>query len=349
MNAFMQRREVQIVNFPAADFLSKVKRFGHVSIVSALISGGLVGARFMHLHYCGRMDWISDPTAWSALAALLTLEIVLGVDNVVFISILASKLPVEQQDKARKVGLLAAGGTRVLLLLGVGFVITLKKELFAIGSIGFSGKELILLAGGLFLIYKATKEIHHKLEGDEGETSAKVVPTFAAVIGQVLLLDMVFSIDSVITAVGMTSYVWVMVIAIVVAVGIMFVASKALRVGTTAADALSASVRKIADAASKPSGVRNTPTYFDIAFRKAARWYESINAPSTSDSCGSTTSGNDQLSARPTRVPATTPSVKLFDANLFAPCTPVHAASPTTNNPCKLVVPSRVAFTPPHT
>ena len=176
----------------------------------------------------GRMDWISDPTAWSALAALLTLEIVLGVDNVVFISILASKLPVEQQDKARKVGLLAAGGTRVLLLLGVGFVITLKKELFAIGSIGFSGKELILLAGGLFLIYKATKEIHHKLEGDEGETSAKVVPTFAAVIGQVLLLDMVFSIDSVITAVGMTSYVWVMVIAIVVAVGIMFVASKAI-------------------------------------------------------------------------------------------------------------------------
>ena len=208
--------------------MSKVKRFGHVSIVSALISGGLVGARFMHLHYCGRMDWISDPTAWSALAALLTLEIVLGVDNVVFISILASKLPVEQQDKARKVGLLAAGGMRVLLLLGVGFVITLKKELFAVGSIGFSGKELILLAGGLFLIYKATKEIHHKLEGDEGQTSAKVVPTFGAVIGQVLLLDMVFSIDSVITAVGMTSYTWVMVIAIVVAVGIMFVASKAI-------------------------------------------------------------------------------------------------------------------------
>ena len=206
----------------------KVKGIGNVFILSALISGGLVGARFMHLHYCGRMDWISDPTAWSALAALLTLEIVLGVDNVVFISILASKLPVEQQDKARKVGLLAAGGMRVLLLLGVGFVITLKKELFAIGSIGFSGKELILLAGGLFLIYKATKEIHHKLEGDEGQTSAKVVPTFAAVIGQVLLLDMVFSIDSVITAVGMTTYVWVMVIAIVVAVGIMFVASKAI-------------------------------------------------------------------------------------------------------------------------
>ena len=174
------------------------------------------------------MDWISDPTAWSALAALLTLEIVLGVDNVIFISILASKLPVDQQDKARKIGLLAAGGMRVILLMGVSWIITLKKELFSIGSIGFSGKELILLAGGLFLIYKATKEIHHKLEGDEGQTSAKVAPTLAAVIGQVLLLDLVFSIDSVITAVGMTTYVWVMVISIVTAVFVMLLASKAI-------------------------------------------------------------------------------------------------------------------------
>jgi predicted tellurium resistance membrane protein TerC len=174
------------------------------------------------------MDWISDPTAWSALAALLTLEIVLGVDNVVFISILASKLPPEEQDKARRIGLLAAGGMRVLLLLAVGWVVTLKKELFTIGSVGFSGKELILLAGGLFLIYKATKEIHHKLEGDEGTTSAKVAPTIAAVIGQVLLLDIVFSIDSVITAVGMTSYVGVMVIAIMAAVFVMLLASKAI-------------------------------------------------------------------------------------------------------------------------
>jgi len=171
---------------------------------------------------------MSDPTAWSALAALLTLEIVLGVDNVVFISILASKLPAEDQDRARKIGLLAAGGTRVLLLLAVGWVISLKKELFSIGSIGFSGKELILLAGGIFLIYKATKEIHHKLEGDEGQTSAKVAPTVAAVIGQVLILDLVFSIDSVITAVGMTTYVPVMVIAIMAAVGIMLLASKAI-------------------------------------------------------------------------------------------------------------------------
>lgn len=171
---------------------------------------------------------MSDPTAWSALAALLTLEIVLGVDNVVFISILASKLPAEDQDRARKIGLLAAGGMRVLLLLAVGWVVSLKKELFSIGSVGFSGKELILLAGGIFLIYKATKEIHHKLEGDEGHTSAKVAPTVAAVIGQVLILDLVFSIDSVITAVGMTTYVPVMVIAIMTAVGIMLVASKAI-------------------------------------------------------------------------------------------------------------------------
>jgi len=171
---------------------------------------------------------MTDPTAWSALAALLTLEIVLGVDNVVFISILASKLPPEEQDKARKIGLLAAGGMRVILLLAVGWIITLKKELFSIGSVGFSGKELILLAGGLFLIYKATKEIHHKLEGEEGSTSAKTAPTIAAVIGQVLVLDLVFSIDSVITAVGMTTYVPVMVIAILTAVVIMLIASKAI-------------------------------------------------------------------------------------------------------------------------
>jgi predicted tellurium resistance membrane protein TerC len=117
---------------------------------------------------------------------------------------------------------------RVLLLLAVGWVVSLKKELFTLGSVGFSGKELILLAGGIFLIYKATKEIHHKLEGDEGQTSTKVAPTIAAVIGQVLILDLVFSIDSVITAVGMTTYVPVMVIAIMTAVGIMLIASKAI-------------------------------------------------------------------------------------------------------------------------
>lgn len=174
------------------------------------------------------MDFVSDPAAWSALVALLTLEIVLGVDNVVFISILASKLPEEEQDKARRTGILAAGGMRVLLLLAVGWIVTLEDELFSVFDRGLSGKDLILLAGGLFLIYKATKEIHHKLEGEDEHVEAKVAPTFAAVIGQVMLLDLVFSIDSVITAVGMTEYVAVMVIAVLAAVGVMLVASKAI-------------------------------------------------------------------------------------------------------------------------
>src|SRR5688500_4525294 len=108
------------------------------------------------------MDWISNPEVWSALVALSLLEIVLGVDNVIFISILASKLPEGDQDRARRTGLIAAGGMRVLLLLGVGWVISLKKELFEVASVSFSGKSLILLAGGIFLIYKATKEIHHR-------------------------------------------------------------------------------------------------------------------------------------------------------------------------------------------
>lgn len=171
------------------------------------------------------MNWLSDPAAWTALAALLALEIVLGVDNVIFISILASKLPAESQDRARRVGLLAAGGMRLVLLLGVGWIVTLKNELFRVFDLGFSGKELILLAGGLFLIAKATKEIHHKLEGEADQGSGRVAPTFAAVIAQVLVLDVVFSIDSVITAVGMTTYVPVMVIAILAAVLVMLVAS----------------------------------------------------------------------------------------------------------------------------
>ena len=171
------------------------------------------------------MNWLSDPAAWTALAALLTLEIVLGVDNVIFISILASKLPADQQDRARRTGLLVAAGTRLLLLLAVGWIVTLKKELFTVGDLGFSGKELILLAGGLFLIFKATKEIHHKLEGEAEHTSSRVAPTFAAVIAQVMILDLVFSIDSVITAVGMTTYVPVMVIAIILSVMVMLAAS----------------------------------------------------------------------------------------------------------------------------
>lgn len=174
------------------------------------------------------MEWLSDPAAWSALVALLTLEIILGVDNVVFISILANKLPEDQQDRARRTGILAAGGMRVLLLLAIGLIITLEEDWFEVFGRGFSGKDLILLLGGLFLIYKATKEIHHKLEGVDEHGEAKVTPTFAAVIGQVMLLDLVFSIDSVITAVGITEYVPVMVIAILTAVVVMLVASGAI-------------------------------------------------------------------------------------------------------------------------
>ena len=175
------------------------------------------------------MSWVSDPSAWSALLALLVLEIVLGVDNVIFISILAAKLPEGQQDQARRVGLLAAGGIRVLLLLSIGWIISLKDELLGFSFLGrefsFSGKELILLAGGVFLIYKATKEIHHKLEGETEAHGSKVVLTFGAVIAQVMLLDVVFSLDSVFTAVGMTEHVPVMVIAIVTAVLVMLAAS----------------------------------------------------------------------------------------------------------------------------
>ena len=176
------------------------------------------------------MEWISDPSAWTALATLLVLEIVLGVDNVVFISILSAKLPKEQQQRARQTGLLLAGGMRVLLLLLVGWIVTLKKDVFEVGGIGFSGKDLILLAGGAFLIYKATKEIHERLEGPGGghhASGAKAV-TFGAVMAQVLLLDLVFSIDSVITAVGMTQHVPVMVIAVITAVVIMLFASKGI-------------------------------------------------------------------------------------------------------------------------
>ena len=174
------------------------------------------------------MDWLTNPEVWSALAALTLLEIVLGVDNVIFISILASKLPAGEQDRARRTGLVAAGGMRVLLLLGIGWVISLKKELFEFAGVSFSGKSLILLAGGVFLIYKATKEVHARLEGAEEHADAKVAPTFRAVIGQVLLLDMVFSIDSVITAVGMTPYVGVMIAAVVVSIGVMLFASKSI-------------------------------------------------------------------------------------------------------------------------
>ncbi|MDO4245226.1 MAG: TerC family protein [Deinococcus sp.] len=174
--------------------------------------------------------WMSQPEAWLAFGTLLLLEIVLGVDNVIFISILAGKLPPEQRDRARTIGLLGAAVTRLMLLASISWVVSLKNELFTLFGRGFSGKDLILFFGGLFLIYKATKEMHEQLEGPhaEGHTNAVGVGTagFAAIIGQIMLLDIVFSLDSVITAVGMVDDIGVMVTAVVVTVAIMLFAAK---------------------------------------------------------------------------------------------------------------------------
>jgi predicted tellurium resistance membrane protein TerC len=167
------------------------------------------------------MELLTDPQSWIALATLLALEIVLGVDNVVFISVLASKLPPEQQARARTLGLSLALITRILLLLSLSWIVRLTAPLFTVMGQELSGRDLILLAGGLFLLAKATHEMHQQLEGEVGSTSARVRPTFAAVIVQILLLDVVFSLDSVITAVGMVDEIAIMVAAVVLAMGFM--------------------------------------------------------------------------------------------------------------------------------
>jgi predicted tellurium resistance membrane protein TerC len=159
------------------------------------------------------MDWLTDPQIWISLVTLTVLEIVLGIDNIVFISILAGKLPAAQQGKARQLGLTLALVTRVLLLLSLSWVMSLKAELFTLLGHGLSGRDLILLLGGLFLLWKATKEIHEKLEGADGGKTAALAPTFASVIVQILLLDIVFSLDSVITAVGMVKELGVIMLA----------------------------------------------------------------------------------------------------------------------------------------
>lgn len=174
------------------------------------------------------MEWLTNPEVWMALVTLTVLEVVLGVDNVIFISILASKLPKGEQDRARVLGISLAAVTRILFLLSIAWIMTLKKPLFALLGHEVTGKDLVLIAGGLFLIYKSVKEIHEKLEGEPGHAVKRVAPSFASVIGQVLLLDIVFSIDSVITAVGLTSFVPVMVAAILISVGIMLWASKGI-------------------------------------------------------------------------------------------------------------------------
>jgi predicted tellurium resistance membrane protein TerC len=174
------------------------------------------------------VDWLTNPEVWTALLTLTFLEVILGVDNVIFISILASKLPKEEQDRARVIGLSLAALTRILFLLSVAWIMALKRPLFALLGHEVTGKDLVLIAGGLFLIYKSVKEIHERLEGESGHAVKRVAPSFASVIGQVLLLDIVFSIDSVITAVGLTHFVPVMVAAILLSVGIMIFASKGI-------------------------------------------------------------------------------------------------------------------------
>jgi len=171
------------------------------------------------------MDAIFTADNFVALLTLTALEVVLGVDNVIFISILAGKLPPADQDRARRVGLLAAMVMRILLLFSLAWIVRLTEPIVTILGRGISGRDLILLGGGLFLIAKATMEIHEKLEGVEGERSARVAPSFGAVIVQIMLLDIVFSLDSVITAVGMADSIAVMVIAVVLAVGIMMLSA----------------------------------------------------------------------------------------------------------------------------
>jgi predicted tellurium resistance membrane protein TerC len=172
------------------------------------------------------MDWLTTPEAWIALLTLTVLEIVLGIDNIIFISILSGKLPEAQQGRARSLGLALAMFTRIALLFSLSIIIGLTQPLFELLGQELSGRDLILLAGGLFLLGKATHEIHQKLEGEKGHASARIPPAFSAVIFQILLLDIVFSLDSVITAIGMADQLAVMITAVVISVIIMLVAAR---------------------------------------------------------------------------------------------------------------------------
>ena len=176
------------------------------------------------------MDWLTDPNAWLSLLTLTLLEIVLGIDNIIFISVLSGKLPHEQQGRARTVGLMLALITRVLLLCSIYLLTKLTKPLFVLPVLdhAVSGKDLVLIVGGLFLIWKSTHEIHGSLEGVDHEVSTRVKASFGSVVTQIILIDIVFSLDSVITAVGMAQYIGVMVAAVVIAVFVMLLASKSI-------------------------------------------------------------------------------------------------------------------------
>jgi predicted tellurium resistance membrane protein TerC len=171
------------------------------------------------------MDWLTNPETWIGLITLIALEIVLGIDNIIFISILAGKLPHGQQARARRTGLLLAMFTRIALLASLAWIVRLTNPIFTIAGFDVTGRDIILIGGGVFLLAKSTYEIHDKLEGEEGHASAKVSPSFASVIVQILLLDIIFSLDSVITAVGMVREIWVMITAVVIAVIIMMMSA----------------------------------------------------------------------------------------------------------------------------
>jgi len=174
------------------------------------------------------MEWLSDPQAWAALVTLTALEIVLGIDNIIFLSIIVGRLPPEQRQRGRILGLGGAMITRILLLLSLSWVMRLTAPLFSIMGHTISGRDLILIAGGMFLLYKSTQEIHGALEGEEQSSKMQVRGGFIAVLAQIAIIDIVFSLDSVITAVGMAEYVSVMVIAILIAVIIMMFFAKAV-------------------------------------------------------------------------------------------------------------------------
>jgi len=175
------------------------------------------------------MAWISSPEAWIALATLTILEIVLGIDNIVFITILSDRLPEHQRRRARRLGLAMAMGSRILLLASLAWIMGLIQPLFQIMGHAFSGRDLILIGGGLFLLWKATREVHDKLEGDEHEHGVGLAAvTLGSVVAQIAVLDIVFSLDSVITAIGMADDLVVMILAIVIAVGIMMLSADAV-------------------------------------------------------------------------------------------------------------------------
>lgn len=174
------------------------------------------------------MEWLASPEAWVALSTLIALEIVLGIDNIIFISILVARLPAHQRDSARRIGIGLAMFARLALLFALSWVMGLTAELFTVFGESISGRDLILVGGGLFLLLKATHEIHNSFELEEDEGGGPVVATFGAVLFQIMLLDIVFSLDSVITAVGMVDQISIMVIAVVVSVLVMLLASKSI-------------------------------------------------------------------------------------------------------------------------